>query len=287
MPRTPIRSRLKSAAERLDIMDWSKALDWSRVKIYDLSQLTSWKGTPFMRYPPMKVSWIKTLSEHGVRAQYIESSLHFGTHFDGQLHFMTGGSDIASLPLNGYLVGEGAIVDVGPYVEDYSIYTPETLKKAAREGNVEVRKGDILVIRTGYHRYAWCGAEPDEVRYLIKHPGPDARFAKWCLEMKFRWLAIDAAAQDHPLNTVIRNARPDLVLEAEEKWKTKVGSLLPWPENYQVMHLMLFPHLMLHAENLGGEIDEASNKRGIIGAFPFKFQDGEAAFARLVAFVQE
>src|SRR5437867_1199538 len=124
MPRTSIRSRLKSAAERLDIVDWSKVLDWSRVKIYDLSQLTS-------------------------------------------------------------------------------------------------RKGDILVIRTGYHRYAWCGAEPDEVRYLIKHPGPDARFAKWCLEMKFRWLAIDAAAQDHPLNTVIRNARPDLVLEAEEKWKGK------------------------------------------------------------------
>ena len=90
-----------------------------------------------------------------------------------------------------------------------------------------------------------------------------------------------------PTLLAIRNARPDLVLEAEEKWKTKVGSLLPWPENYQVMHLMLFPHLMLHAENLGGEIDEASNKRGIIGAFPFKFQDGEAAFARLVAFVQE
>ena len=268
-------------------MDWSKVLDWSRVKLYDLSQPTSWKGTPFMRYPPMKMSWIKTLSEHRVRAQYIESSLHFGTHFDAQLHFMTGGRDIASLPLEGYLVGEGAVVDIGPFVDDYSIYTPEILKKAAREGNVEIRKGDILIIRTGYHRYAWCGDQPDEVRYLIKHPGPDVRFAKWCLGMKFRWLGIDAAAQDHPFNTIIRDSRPDLVLEAEKKWRRKVGALLPWPENYQIMHIMLFPRLLLHAENLGGEIDKASNKRGIIGAFPFKFMDGEAAFARLVALMQD
>jgi len=37
------------------------------------------------------------------------------------------------------------------------------------------------------------------------------------------------------------------------------------PENYQVMHVLLFPHLIQHAENLGGEIDEAANRRGIIG----------------------
>jgi len=60
---------------------------------------------------------------------------------------------------------------------------------------------------------------------------------------------------------------------------------MPWPENYQVMHVLLFPHLILHAENLGGEIDEAANRRGIIGAFPFKFEDGETAFARIVAFL--
>ncbi len=66
-----------------------------------------------MWYPPMKVSWIKTLGEHRVRAQYIESSLHFGTHLDGQMHFMTGGKDIASLPLEHYLVDEGVVVDIG------------------------------------------------------------------------------------------------------------------------------------------------------------------------------
>ena len=62
----------------------------------------------------MKVHFIKTLGEHRVRAQYIETSMHFGTHLDGQMHFMTGGKDIASLPLEHYLVDEGAVVDIGP-----------------------------------------------------------------------------------------------------------------------------------------------------------------------------
>jgi len=266
-------------------VDWSKAVDWKNFRIFDLSQPTSWRAPPFMWYPPFKVSWLKTLGEHGVRAQYIESSLHFGTHFDGQMHFMTGGKDIASLPLQNYLVGDGVILDIGPYVGDYDIYTPETFRKAAKEGNVEINRGDIVVVRTGYHHYAWCGDKPDEVRYMIKHPGPDVRFAKWCIEMKFKWLAVDAISQDHPLNTVVRKARADLVEEAEKKWGEKIDKMMPWPENYQVMHVLLFPHLIQHAENLGGEIDEAANRRGIIGAFPFKFEDGETAFARIVAFL--
>jgi arylformamidase len=268
-------------------LDWSKIVHWNKVSLLDLSQPTSWKGLPFMGYPPMKVHWIKTLAEHGVRAQYIETSLHFGTHFDGQLHFMTGGKDIASLPLANYLVGEGVIIDISGLVSDYDVYNVEILEKAAKEGSVEIKSGDILIINTGYHKYAWCGEQPDDVRYMIKHPGPDIDFAKWCIKMKLKWLGVDASSQDHPFNTVIRKVRSDLVLEAEKKWGERIEERLPWPENYQVMHTLLFPHLIQHAENLGGEIDKALNKRGIIGAFPFKFMDGETAFARIVAFVSE
>lgn len=264
-------------------MNWTKIVDWSNVHVYDLSQPTSWKGTPFMWYPPMKVSWIKTLTEHGVRAQYMETSLHFGTHFDGPLHFMTSGMDIASLPLDDYLVGEGVVIDISKYVDDYSVYDAETLKRAAKDNAVEIKERDIVIINTGYHNYAWCGTQPDEVRYMIKHPGPDASFARWCIQMKFKWLGIDASSQDHPFNTVIRKAKPDLVQEAEKKWGKKVDELLPWPENYQVMHTMLFPRLIQHAENIGGEIERVVNRRLVIGAFPFKFQDGETAFARIVA----
>lgn len=263
-------------------MSSSSVLDLSKVKIYDLSQPTSTKAPPFMWYPPFKATWIKRLSEHNVNAMYIEGPLHHGTHFDGQLHFMTGGKDIASIDIN-YFIGEGVVVDISRKVGDYDIYTPETIEGAAKEAGLEIRPDDILIIYTGYSRYAWCGQEPDEVRYICKHPGPDVRFAKWCIEKKIRWLGVDAASQDHPLNTIIRRARPDLVAEAEKKWGKKIDELMPWPENYQVMHTMLFPKMILHAENLGGDIDKVANKRCLIMAPPFKFEGGESAYCRVIA----
>ena len=49
----------------------------------------------------------------------------------------------------------------------------------------------------------------------------------------------------------------------------------------------LFPHGVFHAENVGGQIDEVLNQRVWLGCFPFRFRGGEAAFARIVAFVEE
>jgi len=47
-----------------------------------------------------------------------------------------------------------------------------------------------------------------------------------------------------------------------------------------------FGHDRMHIENLGGDISPPApqNRRLIIGCFPWKFQGGEAAFARMVAF---
>jgi len=67
-----------------------------------------------------------------------------------------------------------------------------------------------------------------------------------------------------------------------------VDKLFP-PDDYQLTHNRLFTHDCIHAENLGGEIGapEIQNKRIAIGCFPWKFQGGEAAFSRVVAFVEE
>jgi kynurenine formamidase len=44
----------------------------------------------------------------------------------------------------------------------------------------------------------------------------------------------------------------------------------------------------VHVENMGGEIaaPELQNRRLTLGAFPWKFKGGEAAFCRAVAFVE-
>ena len=57
----------------------------------------------------------------------------------------------------------------------------------------------------------------------------------------------------------------------------------PQDEYYQVMHLKLFPKKLVHAENLGGEIDKLSNKRVWIGLFPLRGIEMESSMCRIVA----
>jgi kynurenine formamidase len=92
--------------------------------------------------------------------QLLAHSNHVGTHLDGEIHF-SAGKDIASLDLNGFLVGPGAIVGLSDATGDYQIYTAEMI-----EERVEVRLGDILVIHTGYHHFGWDMPHSDEIRYM-------------------------------------------------------------------------------------------------------------------------
>jgi len=56
-----------------------------------------------------------------------------------------------------------------------------------------------------------------------------------------------------------------------------------------LMHWSLFakPYEIIHAENVGGDIDQVLNRRAWIGVFPLKVKDGESSPCRLVAFVEE
>ena len=73
-----------------------------------------------------------------------------------------------------YLVHDAAIVDLSDVCGDYDVYTSKMI-----EDRVEVKEGDILVIHTGYHHFGWDQPTADEIRYMVKHPGPDREFADW------------------------------------------------------------------------------------------------------------
>ncbi len=89
--------------------------------------------------------------------------------------------------------------------------------------------------------------------------------------MELKWIGVDCGSADHPMNTIIRNWHPARFLEAEAKLKQDHGQawdeMFPPDVYYQVMHLKLFPKKLVHAENLGGEIDRVSNQRVWIGCF--------------------
>ena len=64
------------------------------MKTYDLSQDLNQEVTFWPYYPPFEVKYIKRKAEHGVNAQYIQTSNHMGTHLDAPRHFVTNGRTI-------------------------------------------------------------------------------------------------------------------------------------------------------------------------------------------------
>jgi len=242
-------------------------------------------GTPpWPTYIPLELKYFKRLAPNGANGQVVTHSNHVGTHLDGEIHFYTPGKDIAELDLD-FLVNEGVIVDLSDAVGDYEVYTSKMV-----EDRVEVKEGDILIIHTGYHHFGWDQPTADEIRYMVKHPGPDREFAEWAKKKKLRWLGVDCGSADHPMNTIIRDWMPRQAKEAEKVFQKKYGKSLAEfydDSKYQLMHIEMFPHGIIHAECVGGDIDLLLNQRVKIGFFPWRFVDGEASIGRCVAFVED
>ena len=262
------------------------------MKIHDLSQPLNQDSFFWPYYPPFEVKYIKRKVEHGVNAQYIQTSNHMGTHIDAPRHFVTNGKTIDQIPLD-WLYGPGVIVDLSDEMDNLAAYTPEMIEK-----RVEVRDGDILILHTGWHRFGQFGENADEERYVFFHPGPHPDLVPWLLKKKIHIWGVDAISTDHPMNLPIGRflgngtfnhwKRVRKMAEKRFGGAAKVDELFP-EEHYQLTHNALFPHDCIHIENLGGEIakPELQNKRLVIGCFPWLFKGGEAAFCRTVAFTEE
>jgi kynurenine formamidase len=246
-------------------------------KLYDLTHPFSMHAVPFMGYPSPTVQYIKRQSSDGIFAQQVTTALHVGTHIDAPLHWLgPGAHDMASIPLE-RLYGPAAVADISDITHDWYVYTPKDITD-----RVDVKSRDILIIKTGYYKYY----DTDEARYMCKHPGPTKEFAKWCLKMKLRWLGVDCSSADHPMNTTaIPLYRPQLAKEFEQKIGKKLEQVFPRAEVHP-MHALLFPHDLIHAENVGGDIGKLKSMRCRVGAFPWRFVGGEASICRIVAFVE-
>ncbi|HEY7447616.1 MAG TPA: cyclase family protein, partial [Vicinamibacterales bacterium] len=167
------------------------------MKIYDLSQPLNERSSFWPYYPPFEVKYIKRKAEHGVNAQYIMTSNHMGTHIDAPRHFVTAGKTIDELPLE-WLCGPGVIVDLRDEMGDLAVYTPAMIEK-----RIEVRKGDLLFLHTGWHKYADFGATPDEELYYHYHPGAHPDLVNWLLDKQIHVWGVDCVSTDHPMNLPI------------------------------------------------------------------------------------
>jgi kynurenine formamidase len=250
------------------------------MKLVDLTHTFSIHTPGWVGYPSPKLSYFQRHATHGIVSQWLELPLHSGTHFDGEMHIISGGADLASVPLD-RLCREGVIVDLSDELEDWSVITPEMITS-----RMDVKKGDILIYNTGYHRYFNGRPEEDEERYFLRHPGGDRRLAEWIVEMELAWTGFDCGSGDHPMNTSIRYKRPDATKAFEHAVGKSVDEAFP-EEDLFVMHRVPFRAGITHVENMGGALEDALNRRCLIGAFPIPIQGGEASPCRVVAFIDD
>lgn len=262
------------------------------MQIVDLSHLMNMHSPGWVGFPGNKLYYTQNLQTGRIVTQRIDTALHVGTHIDGAMHASDGYGDMASYRLE-YWVNKGVIVDVSPWCEDWTVITPEMIQRSG----AKVEKGDILILHTGYHRYYEGQKQQDLVRYFCMHPGGSHELLAWMLDMKIKWFGVDAGSGDHPMNTSIRERRPDVRRQFEKKvgksceeffgeytyihkrsGRKVVSDILPF-------HSRGFQEGLIHAENVGGDIEKVLNTRCIIGAFPWKYQGLEACPCRILCFL--
>lgn len=259
------------------------------MKITDLTHLMNVHTPGWVGYAENKMYYAQNLQTKRIVAQRVDMALHCGTHIDGAMHGTDGMGDMASYPMD-FLVGPGAVVDVSQHMEDWAVITPEMLEGAG----VEIREGDILIIHTGWHRY-WEGQpQQDLVRYFCMHPGPNMDTLQWMLKKKIRWFGMDTGSCDHSMNTSIRYMRPDLAAQFEKKVGKSCSEFFGTFEYVHArsgrvvrddvfpFHSLAFQEGLIHAENIGGDIELMLNKRCTIGAFPWRYEGLEASPCRIL-----
>ena len=98
------------------------------------------------------------------------------------------------------------------------------------------------------------------------------------------------------MNTSIRLMRPDLA----KRFETRVGKTCEEffgeysyvhkksgrhiAEDMFPFHSYAFQEGLIHAENIGGDIEKMLNQRAVIGAFPWRYEGLEACPCRIVCF---
>ena len=172
-------------------------------KVYDLAH-TYRIGMPHHPvHPPYLFGLTKAHGEFmrgdvSSAAEAITLGGHVGTHIDALCHFSkegkvfggvnvgpvqsyAGGVNHLSIDTVGPILRRGVLLDIAAHRNadvlpvDFSI-GPQTLEEAAANRRVEIRDGDVVLIRTGWAKY-WNNAK----KYIseVQGPGIDEAAARW------------------------------------------------------------------------------------------------------------
>lgn len=166
--------------------------------------------------------------EFGYVSELVSGSLHTGTHIDALCHVTKGAND----EVHGGVSAREAVGDYGAHRGDASTLEPivgrgvlldipgslgldslppgfavgaDHLERAAAEAAIDVRPGDIVLVRTGQMRY-WPDVE--RIRRECGGSGVDLSGARWLAERGVRHVGADTMSFEVRPSTVSGNPLP-------------------------------------------------------------------------------
>lgn len=183
--------------------------------------------------------------EKGAPLNVTELSLpcHAGTHVDAPIHIVANGKSIDQLPLDAF-VGIGAVISIKKNGGE------EVTAKELESSGVNVGKGDILMLHTGWDE------KFDSPDYNL-HPYLSVDAAEWMVQKKIKMFGIDCITVDLP--TPLRPKGFDFPVH-----RTLLGNEILIAEN---------------VTNLGAIV----GKKTRIMALPLRIKGSDAGHARIIA----
>jgi kynurenine formamidase len=215
-------------------------------------------GIPLRLFPEKFKGWADdTIKNMGV---------HSTTHIDAPWHYSptTGGEPsktIDQMPLEwGY--GDGLVLDLS-YKNDFEIITVEDIEEAVKKIGVEIKSGNIVLIRTDRDKYIGTKKYPEI------GTGMSREATEWLIDKGVKVMGIDQWGWDMPLKYSAKKARD--TNDREFFWQ---GHLVGADKEYfhmeQLVNLKKLPSFGFK-----------------VAVFPLNIIGASAAPARVVAILNE
>ena len=233
------------------------------------------------QFEAIQVTDITTHHRDGKSTVLVRTNMHTGTHIDAPIHYWPTGKHLGEIPIQD-LFGTALVVDLRPITKPWSYYSLKDVLACLPKGE-QIREGDIVLLYTGWDRYNWTKPTRDDVTYFDRHPGPQPEVCDYLVERRVKMFGGDLASMDHSLHVRVRYFRPDLVKEYEAQTGKPVDETLPM-KDFEHIHYHMAKANIPMLENLGGEMAEVAGRRVDVGAFPWRWENGEGCICRVVAF---
>lgn len=202
------------------------------MKIIDLSQKLEKDMSYFPGTIELVTEQVSQIDEGGYRLTSFTSTVHSGTHCDSSAHYIKEGLLIDETPLD-YYVGEAVMVDV-------DVDGGRELSADILDG-LEIKKGDILILRSGFSKY-W-----KTEKYIEDYPYLSRELAERIVSLGVKSLGIDFLSPD--------------AVDKDYIHKILLGAEIPIIENL-------------------ANLDKINEERFFFSAAPINIKGAEGSFTR-------